>query len=196
MCNIVEKISQRMINSGMILPEEKDIYSYGLECFFLKITHIVSYLLIGVLTQCVKELLIILFVVIPLRENAGGFHAKTRTGCYILSCSTILGGLIIYKFVSNMIFYYLLAGFSVTVLLVLAPIDNENKKFNLYEKNHYRIRTIQVFMAVIVILGVAIYFNEYGLVRLCVIGIIIVSLSLIAGKIRNKKVSKTKLSTN
>lgn len=58
MFKFVSYISEKMVCREIILQEDKDIYSYGLECLFLKIIHITSYFLIAVMLHSIKEFVI------------------------------------------------------------------------------------------------------------------------------------------
>lgn len=42
-------------------------------------------------TECV----IILAIFCLFRQNAGGYHAKTRVGCYVFSCAMIIVALLV-----------------------------------------------------------------------------------------------------
>ncbi len=91
MDRVVKSILIKMQTGKLVDEEEIEIYQFGIECMLLKVVHIVSYLLIGI---CMRELLSLLVsgsILIPLRRKAGGFHAKTRMGCYIFSCDENFG---------------------------------------------------------------------------------------------------------
>lgn len=178
MFKFVSYISEKMVCREIILQEDKDIYSYGLECLFLKIIHITSYFLIAVMLHSIKELFFVLLVLIPLRENAGGYHARTRIGCYFASCLTILACLFFYKVQLKIEVYYFFAVIATITFLKLAPMDNENKRFIQSEKIFYRRRSMQILIAVIAISIFTKAINQENISILCIIGIEISAFSL------------------
>lgn len=91
---------QALIRNNIILDDDIELYRFGIECFLLKVINFVSYFFIGFLIKMPIETLIIGLVVIPLRRSAGGYHAKTRVGCYAFSCTVLLSMLCMCKILS------------------------------------------------------------------------------------------------
>ncbi|MGB8455008.1 MAG: accessory gene regulator B family protein [Anaerocolumna sp.] len=135
-----ESLTNRLVTNNIIKMEDYEIYQFGIENFMMKAGHIVSYIIIGLLFQLLPELLVFLTVFIPLRENAGGYHAKTPLKCYILSCCTVLTLLCIICFIteSMMEFSIVLAVVSSLVLFLIAPVDTENKPLDEAELTYYK----------------------------------------------------------
>lgn len=89
MRRIVGYISRSMVKDGIILESEQDIYDFGIECLLLKLIHYISYITIAVMMQQVFDLFVMACAFYPIRVNAGGYHARTRIGCYFVSCLTV-----------------------------------------------------------------------------------------------------------
>ena len=70
------------LKNNIICETEKDIYQYGIECIYLMIINYLSLFVIAIIMGMFKELLLLSCSFIPLRKNAGGFHAKTKIRCY------------------------------------------------------------------------------------------------------------------
>ena len=81
-----ETFVEKLVSNEIINEKEADLYQFGIECLVLKLIHCISYLCIAACFQMVPQLIVIGCVLIPLRRNAGGYHAKTKMGCYIFSC--------------------------------------------------------------------------------------------------------------
>lgn len=71
-----------VILESCISKDDLEIYSFGLECMFLKLLHYISYLIIGIALDSLLSLFVSACILIPLRTKAGGYHANTRIGCY------------------------------------------------------------------------------------------------------------------
>ncbi len=91
MDRLVRGILHKIQTEELVDKEDIEIYQFGLECMLLKLIHIVSYLLIGICMGEVFSLIVSGSILIPLRRKAGGYHAKTRLGCYIFYC---IGGIL------------------------------------------------------------------------------------------------------
>lgn len=157
---------QRFINAlvanDIIERQDAEIYLFGLECLLLKALNVASFFVIAILMGRLREFLIFSLIYSFLRNNAGGFHAKTRLHCYILSCLQIgltlfaagriyeAGGLL------PMLYGSLLAFGLVSQAMIwkLAPIDNANKPLDDEECCHYRKRT-RIYIVVLDLLLIA-----------------------------------------
>ncbi len=111
-----------------------EVYRFGLECILLKALHIISYLLIGLWTGEILSLMTSATVLIPIRRKSGGYHAKTRMGCYIFSCCTVF----LLSLCNKITFYFVfsIAGLTVadTLILLFAPVENENRELEVDER--------------------------------------------------------------
>ncbi len=148
MDKITQKILKQLQTKNLIKKDDLQIYSFGLECLFLKIIHILSYLLIGL---CMKELLSLLIsgsVLIPLRRKAGGYHAKTRSGCYVFSCCVVFLLCLTNKTTAIPLIIYGELLITDILILLFAPVENENRKLNLDEQNLFRKQAIKLLFIV------------------------------------------------
>lgn len=138
MIPLEESFTKTLICYHIISNEDAETYKFGMECLILKIIHCISYLCIAVCLQKVPELILIGSVLIPLRRNAGGYHAKTKTGCYLFSCCYIFIILFLSHFTINQFLLWGLLALSDVMIYFLSPADNENKRLDEKEKEFYR----------------------------------------------------------
>ncbi len=141
-----ESFTKRLIFYHIISEEDAEVYKFGMECLILKIIHCISYLCIAVSLQRVPELILIGSVLIPLRRNAGGYHAKTKTGCYLFSCCYIFIILLLSHFTINQFLLWGLLALSDAIIYVLSPADNENKRLDEKEKEFYRKKAREILI--------------------------------------------------
>ncbi len=161
MDRLVKGILLRMQTENLVDEENAEIYQFGLECMLLKVVHIMSYLVIGL---CMGELLSLVVsgsILIPLRRKTGGYHAKTRIGCYIFSCGTVA---LLCLF--NKILMMPVMGIAGTIvadilILLLAPVENENRELDAEERILFRKQAICYMGVVNVILVVMLLFSKY-----------------------------------
>lgn len=159
-----ESFTKKLVCYHIIAEDDAEIYKFGMECLILKIIHCISYLWIAVCLQRVPELILIGSVLIPLRRNAGGYHAKTKTGCYLFSCCYIFIILLLSHFTINQFLLWGLLVLSDIIIYVMSPADNENKRLDEKEKEFYRkkAREILILANICIIVFDAIQFVTIG----------------------------------
>lgn len=167
MDKLVKGILLKMQTEKLVDEEDIEIYQFGLECILLKFVHVVSYLFIGVCMGELPSLLISGSILILLRRKTGGYHAKTRMGCYIFSCCVVSFLCLFNKI--KMAFTVGIIGMVVADILILlfAPVENENRKLESDEKNHFRKQTIGLLVMVNVVASAIFLVHKYLFVAYC-----------------------------
>ena len=147
---MTERIICQLIRYDIIDRKDEEIYRFGLEVLFLKCFHYISYLFIAFLCGELLRFLLFFVVFSLLRKNAGGYHAKTRTGCYIASCFTILLVVISLKYIEMKgIVLALAVAFLILadgIIIGLAPLENKNRKLDNAEKGYFRKKSVLILM--------------------------------------------------
>ena len=133
-----ETFVEKLVSNEMINAKEADLYKFGIECLALKIVHCISYLCIAACFKMVPELIVIGCTLIPLRRSAGGYHAKTKMGCYIFSCCYIAIILFVSKAEIDQVLLWGALALSDAVIFFKSPVDNENKRLDQEEVVHFR----------------------------------------------------------
>lgn len=125
-----------------------------------------------------------------LRTYAGGYHAKTRMRCSILSYATMAGVLIAIKLLPENIFYglivWILAG---VVVLYLAPVEAQTKPLDDLERCVYRKKLIQIWSLETIAFLFFLWTGWKSCVTAMAFAGLILSISLLFGKytIENKR---------
>lgn len=97
---IANKIVAILIRENIISDSMLEIYQYGLVRMFELGGAVLTSFLMCLGLGMLKEGIIFFAFFIPLRSYLGGFHLQKYWQCYIMSCLTLLGVLIITRFVS------------------------------------------------------------------------------------------------
>lgn len=145
---------------NLVDEENAEVYQFGLECMLLKMVHIVSYLLIGF---CMGELLSLVVsgsLLILLRKKAGGYHAKTRIGCYIFSCSTVVILCLFNKIPIMPIIGFMGVIVADILILLFAPVENVNRELDADEKILFRKQAIGYLVALNIMIAVFVLINK------------------------------------
>ncbi|MGN0319585.1 MAG: accessory gene regulator B family protein [Lachnospira sp.] len=165
---------------------KREIVKFGLEMIrMLLISGIIS-ILIAFFLKMLFEALIFLAVFIPLRQNAGGYHAKNKITCAIMSVIIYINTLYIIKnYNINGIMQLVLCFFNTVVIMYLAPASNNNNELDQAEREVYRHRTRIIFILELLIYMVLFISGLQYWSGIIIISVTIVSTLVCIGKIQN-----------
>ena len=146
---LVDKIVDALCKSGLVTSDDKEIYQFGVETALLKCIHISTMLLIGLSCGLFLETLLYLVFYLTLRIYAGGYHAKTKFGCYAISWLMIISVVLLTKYFPFQT--YLMSWTFIPfffAIFFLAPVSNKNKPLDSLEKQYYG-KTVRKLLAVV-----------------------------------------------
>lgn len=120
---------------------------------------IIITLLISFVFSAFLEVALLCIIFIPLREYAGGFHAKNRAVCQVISSIFILVGILGIKILVNHInlLVYGLGEFICAIIIILcAPVDTINHKISDSERKYFKnvtrgILVVEITMGIVFI---------------------------------------------
>ncbi|MBD5543342.1 MAG: accessory gene regulator B family protein [Lachnospiraceae bacterium] len=161
MDRLVRGILLKIQTEELVDKEDIEIYQFGLECILLKLIHIASYLLIGICMGEVFSLLVSGSILIPLRRKAGGYHAKTRMGCYIFSCFVVCLLCLFNKVTIAPIVGIIGLVVADTLILMFAPVENENRMLEPDEKILFRKQAIGLLVSVNIVVLAILFIHKY-----------------------------------
>jgi len=121
---------------------------------------------------------------IPLRTYAGGYHAKTQLRCYVFSIlmlSAAFGGIKLVHWTDRGYFIIILC--SVIIIILLAPLESENKPFNENEKAVYRKRT-HIILGTLIAIALIFWLSGLKSISISVtMALLVTALMLVLGKV-------------
>lgn len=160
-----EKLAEAAISRHVITSEDKAIYLYAYEAMFARVLGWGTLLLLGIVFQCIPGTIAFFIMFFPLRIFAGGYHARNYERCYITSTITFAILTMCSRFwvsdINPLILIVIVVAF-LTVILMLAPVGDENKPLDHVEQIKYgRIaKAIAIVEAIAVILMALIKMNQ------------------------------------
>lgn len=174
--------------------DELELVSYGLNNFALSLCGFVVAMILGLILGKLYEVLFFLILFIPLRVFAGGYHARSAKRCMVLSTGVIVA-VILLSYAYEHLFLtfdygiiipeFVLFFICSTVVFLLSPVDNDNKRLFNYEIKKYKeITGAVVLIEFIIFFGVGFVSRRFSF--LSMITLMFESISLIAGKIKNR----------
>ena len=141
-------LADKLVHSGVITPESKSIYIYGLEVLLSSIISTSLILIIGVTFGRFIDTLSFLIVFIVLRSFSGGFHANKYWLCTVVTISIYCVVMLLSAYIKikiPLIVFGSMAPIGIAVLLFKAPIQNPNKNITASEAIRHKIVSVILF---------------------------------------------------
>lgn len=180
---ISDKFVQLLERENVISGDDTDIYSYGLFQLLMMCLNVITTILVGMLLKEFIPCLLLNIFYIPLRINAGGFHAKTPFRCYLYSTIIIVSLLLILKYIPiSLLTSLILLIISSVVVWIIAPVATVDDPFDEIEKTVYKKRTkIVLIFEVVFFIIFAIFFSRW-LSNTIVLSVVTEATMLLLGK--------------
>lgn len=186
---LVEKILVSLMESNSIDVADVEVYKFGVETILLKVLHYTSYFLMALCMNKLFEFAIIFAVFYIFRRNTGGFHAKTRIGCHLFSCTVIFLSLLVTELSFSWQGATIISVLDIIVLLVLSPVQNSNRNLDIEEISYFRYRLgiLSVIFSVVYIITLGLRVGYF--IELYTIGLTMDTFLTILGKLQSIKQS-------
>lgn len=140
---MAERLTQRMIQWGIIREEEQDCYKFGIQNGMIMLLNIVTAMLIGLVTNNFIMVGVFIAAFMTLRSYSGGYHADNRISCYFFSSTLVI--VFVYaekafcQLPKSMIF--IIFSISSLVIWVLCPMDSRKKELDGKEYEYFGKKT-------------------------------------------------------
>lgn len=167
----LNKIMDFIIHNRKIDDEEAEIVRYGLEMAILKVTFFAAALVVSIFMNSFWQFIIFISLFSLLRSYAGGYHAQTRTRCFVQSILLIVAAIMIINITQKIT--YIIVPLSVIALAAgiiiwrIAPVDSKNKRLESDEKFSLRRKT-RITLIAEVIIGIVSYILNFKIVSCAV----------------------------
>lgn len=181
------KITKKLVDINIIEEADSELYEYGFWQGGVLFFNFLTVIFLGILSNMLLESIIFLVFYGTLRTIAGGYHARTQHTCYILSILLMIVVLTILKiFPVNIIVCCILTILSISVIFILAPVQDENKLLDETEKIVFKKLSRVISISYGFIIFLLFLFNKNELAYCIVISLFTLTIMLMLGKIRNK----------
>ena len=165
------------------MPENVEIVQYGMKVLASNLLGIFIILGVGACFGSLSTGIILWTLVLPLRKYAGGYHAKSRGRCFLISTGILLLVFaVFYQQDWRTELYVLIVIVSGIYIFVSSPVGNKNKILDTIEIRVYRRRT-RIVLIIESVLFILAYMMRWKRVMIIItMSFSIVGISLIAGK--------------
>lgn len=154
---MIDKLSAKAAGalcSAIDNDEKYDLYKYAFFVILSSALHIVVVIILGICFGLLAESIIFYLSFILIRKFAGGYHAKTSAVCFWISFLINGTVLIIMKLLNffNSPVITISAIISFFIILIISPVENDNKPLSSNEKKVYR--TVSIIISAILLMSV------------------------------------------
>ena len=152
---MIARLSKRMasffVRNEVIKSEDEEVYEYGLQLLLSTVFNGILALVLAIISGTLWQCICYLAVFILIRKSAGGFHAKTHLGCCCILAVVLSLFIVFIKFVPTYTYAAITVFavvFSVSVILLFAPLEHENKPIS--DKDKKRLKKISIIYAILI----------------------------------------------
>lgn len=171
--NIADDLSIMLAEKGIIKPENREFYFYGLQLAISKLFFLLVVLTISLFTRTLLVSMAFVFMYSAIRQFSGGYHCRTDVGCFFVSILLYLIMLFLYNIDvhEGRVFLYVAAFVSVLLIFIFSPIENKNKpltvveyrKFGIISKIIAVILTAVMCVSLLLNINILFYSSSYAL---------------------------------
>lgn len=189
-----ERLAEKMLSSGTISDEEKELYIYGL---FMLLSHLMFFViacLFGMIINCILESILFYFAFQIIRKYAGGYHASTETRCEIMSTLSIVACIVVIRLSKTYDFQtalLVISTISAVCIFVLCPLDTPEKPLSENEFKYFR-KISWLILSVISLVVIISYFVRLKWLQIffapCCLSLILECILIVAGKLKRSAV--------
>ena len=171
----------------------QEVYQYVL---FIILNYIFFFgysLLFGSLLGIPYQSIIFFITIVALRRYAGGYHADTEKRCLVISSAYLLIGIILIKTMNlygdriNFSIILSISALCSLVILFLCPCDSPSKPVEKERVKGIRIKCTAIILMIFIIMLFLVKFDKSQFISIFFSAIIIETILIIAGKIKNQK---------
>ena len=171
--NIADDLSIMLVEKGIIKPENREFYFYGLHLAISKLFFFFVFLVISLFTKSFLVSMTFVFMYSAIRQFSGGHHCRSEVSCFFVSILLYLVMLLFYDIDTHegRVFLCIAAFVSVLLILIFSPVEHKNKPLSVVERRKYGIISkiiagiLAIIMCVSLLLNINILFysSSYAL---------------------------------
>ncbi|MBD5096733.1 MAG: accessory gene regulator B family protein [Lachnospiraceae bacterium] len=184
---MIEQVAENICDN----VEEKEIVHFGLERLKVAVVAMVLIIITGVLLHEIWRSILLVVCLLPLRQNAGGYHMRSSRTCAIFSYVVLVLLILCVKFVvfDSWIHVLIWSG-CFALILLLSPVGTENHRLDVDEKKVYGRRARIICYIESALFLILVYLGKSYWYKVILTAEIVTAILLIAGKIQEKMIGR------
>ena len=186
-------VTNILVDKGKIIKEDYELYHYGLFILISEILLFMYCLLVGAVFKNILPSILFYMFFSLVHRFSGGFHAKTELHCLIITLSFFLISIILIKLSTQLNCITLIAFYVCSIILIiLSPADTPQKPLSNKEKILFKKMTSLIIVVGFIVIVALFVKNIYLYANAIVIAVFLQTLSIICGRLFNKRLLTNK----
>ena len=188
MTKLVQAITSRWSQNGIIDKADEDIYNYGLQLILFTSLNFAVTSVTAIIVGRFRESTILLATFIPIQAYGGGYHAKTHLRCFLTMYIGWWMAIFIALPILNPTVATIASIFALVVIFVLAPVPHINVRMSVQHRTKLRNRVrICALLFVLISLILIHFISTYSYIGVTmVLGIALSAFSMLIAYAKNK----------
>lgn len=185
--NLSTKLANKLLDKSIINDTEKELYVYGFFILLSQVLYFTLTVMFGILLDIVLQSVVFYVAFQFIRRYAGGIHASSELKCEIATTFSIFSCLVIVKLcdlynIKTVILISMIV--AIILIFILCPLDTPEKSLTKKEKMYFRKKSWIILLIILTIIGFSSCFNINALTYPCCMSLILESILLVLGKIK------------
>lgn len=190
MNRILDHLMDKLLKDGFAKSEDAEIVRFGLELTFMRVLISAATIIVAFALDSASAVIAFMAVYQPLRSFCGGYHAKTRTLCFLVSMLEIITvitatKILTYKFCHISILFFIISG--LMIIVTFAPTDTPSKPFDATERIVFRKRSLITLFYALIIADIFMYLGCDTMLLSVSMAIFFTGFLLVIGRLTKKK---------
>jgi accessory gene regulator B len=190
MNKMLDKIMVKLLEGGYVKSENEDIVRFGLELATMKTLISVAVIIVAIVFDSAPAVIAFMAAYQPMRSCCGGYHAKTRSVCFVSSMIVLIFVIIAVKSLTDTLclissLFFIITGLG--AIFFLAPVDTPSKPFDDVERIVFRKRSLIAAMLSMTAADIFMFFGMDTLLLAVSMAFFFTGLLLVLGRISNRK---------
>lgn len=146
-----EVIVNILYNNGLIDEADKKLYAYAVNSAIMFVAPVMLALIIGAALGHLGVCMMYVLLFVVLRKFTGGYHARHRITCLIISIMIIVVSTVTACVMTDLVKLLILEAFGIITILLTSPEEHCNYRLNPDEKRTFRMIAYVLTFAYIVL---------------------------------------------
>lgn len=178
-----------LLKNKIIEADKIEVYQYGYEIMLSTVLTFMIVLVSGIVINCLPAALLYFLIFAVMRQICGGYHAQHYWSCNTLFAVVTVSVLLLFKFfpmeeIAAIHYTFLL--FSVLVIFVYAPVENENKPISEKQKVLFR-KISRGAVVLIALVSCSVYMLKSPYTKLIDLALMVVAVSILVGGVKERR---------
>lgn len=183
---LAEKITQ-VLETKNIIVRDRAIYKYGIETWISALASILLLLVVGIIFNCILEVIIYEAVFFILRRFTGGYYCTTHFECMSLYIAIFTLYMVLREYLKVSIVMVCIAiAISLIIIISLSPVQSNDQQLTELEQRKYHLYST-LLSIIIGISCIVLRFLNIPVYSILTYSFSLLAILMLGGKVVNRR---------